>query len=138
MGELRKFYAHADVVCVGRTLVDLGEKQHGSDMIEPAALGKPTIVGPFTGNFAEVMNAFRAAGAMIELSITDKTITDKTPLDQTAERLSKDLAVAVSDLLRDSSGIGEKAREVVVTQRGATDRTMAVIIPLLTPAENAV
>ena len=37
IGELRKFYAMADVVFVGRTLVDLGHRQHGSDMIEPAA-----------------------------------------------------------------------------------------------------
>src|SRR6185295_12989890 len=40
MGELRKFYSLADVVFVGRTVVDLGSRQHGSDMIEPAALGK--------------------------------------------------------------------------------------------------
>src|SRR5439155_3933873 len=55
MGELRKFYALADLVVVGRTLVDLGSSQHGSDMIEPAALAKPTIVGPYTGNFADAM-----------------------------------------------------------------------------------
>ena len=61
MGELRKFYSLADVIFVGRTLVDLGEKQHGSDMIEPAALAKPVIVGPFTGNFADVMLKFRNA-----------------------------------------------------------------------------
>src|SRR5207244_12814148 len=53
MGELRKFYSLAGVVFVGRTLVDLGPRQHGSDMIEPAALAKPTIVGPFKGTFAE-------------------------------------------------------------------------------------
>ena len=38
MGELRKFYSVADVVFVGRTLLDLGPRQRGSDMIEPAAL----------------------------------------------------------------------------------------------------
>src|SRR5205085_4783192 len=65
MGELRQFYSLADVVFVGRTLVDLGPRQHGSDMIEPAALGKPVIVGPFTGNFAEAMSRFVAADAMI-------------------------------------------------------------------------
>ena len=65
IGELRKFYALADVVFVGRTLVDLGHRQHGSDMIEPAALAKPVVVGPFTANFAEAMNHFLAADAMI-------------------------------------------------------------------------
>ena len=65
IGELRKFYALADVVFVGRTLADLGHRQHGSDMIEPAALGKPVVVGPFTANFAEAMNCFRQADAMV-------------------------------------------------------------------------
>ena len=67
MGELRKFYSVADIVFVGRTLVDLGSKQHGSDMIEPAALAKPVIVGPYTGNFMEAMNRFREARAIREI-----------------------------------------------------------------------
>ena len=37
-------------------------RQHGSDMIEPAALAKPVIVGPYTGNFAEAMNKLRGGG----------------------------------------------------------------------------
>src|SRR5688572_17350686 len=66
MGELRKFYSIADVVFVGRTLVDLGPRQHGSDMIEPAALAKPVIVGPYTGNFADVMARFGTVDAIME------------------------------------------------------------------------
>ncbi|MFW5839189.1 MAG: 3-deoxy-D-manno-octulosonic acid transferase [Planctomycetota bacterium] len=49
MGELRKFYALADLVFVGRSLVPMG----GSDMIEAAALGKPTAFGPHTFNFPQ-------------------------------------------------------------------------------------
>ena len=116
MGELRKFYAHADVVFVGRTLVDLGEKQHGSDMIEPAALAKPTVVGPFTGNFTEVMNALRAADAIVEIDAPDK------------------LADAIAALLRDPGQIGARARGVVEQQRGATERTMHTLVPLLSPS----
>ncbi|MGN6726858.1 MAG: 3-deoxy-D-manno-octulosonic acid transferase, partial [Tepidisphaeraceae bacterium] len=115
MGELRKFYAHADVVFVGRTLVDLGEKQHGSDMIEPAALAKPTVVGPFTGNFTEVMNALRAADAIVEIDAPGK------------------LADAIAALLRDPGQIGARARGVVEQQRGATERTMHTLLPLLSP-----
>ena len=85
MGELRKFYALADIVFVGRTLIDLGAKQHGSDMIEPAALGKPVIVGKFTQNFLEPMNAFRAAKAIIE-------VNDATGLGAAIERLLNDPA----------------------------------------------
>src|SRR5438067_3469846 len=68
MGELRKFYSLADVVFVGRSLVDLGPRQHGSDMIEPAALAKPIAVGPWTHNFAESMAKLREADAVREVT----------------------------------------------------------------------
>src|SRR5205823_6923771 len=67
MGVLRDFYSIADIVFVGRSLVDLGPRQHGSDMIEPAALGKPIIVGQHTGNFAEAMKKLREADAALEV-----------------------------------------------------------------------
>ncbi len=68
MGELRTFYGLATVVFVGRSLVDLGHRQRGSDMIEPAALAKPTVVGRWTQNFADAVRAFRAADAMAEVT----------------------------------------------------------------------
>jgi 3-deoxy-D-manno-octulosonic-acid transferase len=113
MGELRKFYAMADVVLVGRTLLDLGEKQHGSDMIEPTALGKPTVVGPFTGNFTDVMHALRNGRAIIEIKDPDE------------------LCEAVYQLLTNPNDIGSRAIHVVQTQRGATDRTLKCVLQLL-------
>lgn len=116
MGELKKFYALADVVFVGRTLVDLGPRQHGSDMIEPAALAKPVIVGPHTGNFAEVMNKFRAVEAMME-------VPDEATLTQTVSVLlySPDQATPMA----------RRAQEVVIKEKGATLRHAEVIIGLL-------
>lgn len=122
MGELRKFYSLADVVLVGRTLVDLGPRQHGSDMIEPAALAKPVIVGPFTGNFAEVMNAFRALGGMVEV------------------RDPADLAGAVERLLTDRDAAHEMARraqDVVRREQGATQRHVDEILKHLPPPPTA-
>ncbi len=116
MGELRKFFALADVAFVGRSLVDLGDKQHGSDMIEPCAIGKPTIVGPHTGNFLEPMNAFRAADAIVEVATADE------------------LQAAVARLLAEPGEIGKRAQQVVQQQRGATARTLAIVEPLLDPA----
>ena len=37
-------------------------------MIEPAALGKPVLIGPYTNNFSEPVQCFRAAGAMTVVS----------------------------------------------------------------------
>jgi 3-deoxy-D-manno-octulosonic-acid transferase len=109
MGELRKFYSLADVVFVGRTLVDLGPRQHGSDMIEPAALAKPVIVGPYTGNFTEVMNRFRATGAMREI------------------RRAEELAPAVAEILAADSSLGARAQQVVRENQGATGANAEVI-----------
>jgi 3-deoxy-D-manno-octulosonic-acid transferase len=116
MGELRKFYSLADVVLVGRTLVDLGPRQHGSDMIEPAALAKPVIVGPFTGNFAEPMNAFRAAKAIEEISRPGQLAT-------VLERL---LATE-----NEASAMGRRAQDVVRQNQGATQRHVDVILEQL-------
>jgi 3-deoxy-D-manno-octulosonic-acid transferase len=112
MGELRKFYSLAEVVLVGRTILDLGPRQHGSDMIEPAALARPVVVGPFTGNFAEVMNAFRAADAMAE-------VREPGELAPTIERLLADPGVAAE--------MGRRAQDVVRREQGATERHVALI-----------
>jgi len=113
MGELRAFYSLAEVVFVGRTLVDLGSKQHGSDMIEPAALAKPTVVGPFTGNFAEVMNQFIAAKAM-------KVVHTE------AELLAATQALLAN---RDAAAeMGRNARATVIANQGATQRSAEVIL----------
>jgi 3-deoxy-D-manno-octulosonic-acid transferase len=121
MGELRKFYSLADVVFVGRTLVDLGSRQHGSDMIEPAGLARPTLVGPFTGNFAEVMNRFRSANAMREVA--------------TADELARGLLDALANPAA-ARAMGLRAQDVVGQSQGATERHMRVILDALDHALN--
>jgi 3-deoxy-D-manno-octulosonic-acid transferase len=120
MGELRKFYSVAEVVFVGRTLVDLGVRQHGSDMIEPAALGKPVVVGPFTGNFAEPMRCFQSADAI--------------RIIQRPEELA---GIIDQWLAHPSQGaeMGRRAREVVQANRGATKRHAQVLLELIDSAE---
>lgn len=113
MGELRKFYSLADVVFVGRTLVDQGERQHGSDMIEPAALAKPVIVGKWTANFTEVMNALRRGEGIKEVANGDE------------------LGRAVDELMTDPQtghAMGRRGQEVVRSNKGATGRHMGVIL----------
>jgi len=50
LGELLKFIASSDVAFVAGSLEPIG----GHNVLEPAALGKPVIVGPHTFNFAEI------------------------------------------------------------------------------------
>jgi 3-deoxy-D-manno-octulosonic-acid transferase len=111
MGELRKLYSLADIVFVGRTLVPLG----GSDPMEVAALGKPVLVGPHTGNFALPVQVLQEGGG----------------LQQVADVV--ELETAVRALLRDRPArqhMGEQARQVVLRQQGATARTVARLVEM--------
>lgn len=113
VGELRTFYALADVIFVGRSLVDLGPKQHGSDMLEAAALGKAVVVGPFTGNFADAMEQLRRGGGVVE-------VADGSGLEREVGRLLRDAGAA--------GALGEAARRLVEGGRGATSRHADVIL----------
>lgn len=122
LGELRDFYALATVVFVGRSLLDLGPRQHGSDMIEPAALGKPIVVGPFTGNFADAMTQFRRSHAVAEVA------------DAPA------LFAAILNLLKNPSAAaaaGAAAKDVTQAQRGASARHAEAILAAMTAAVTA-
>lgn len=113
IGELRQAYALADIVVVGRSFGDL----HGSDMMEPIALGKATIVGPAHSDFQEAMNALRAGGGVV---------------DATAATL----ASKVHELLADPHRRAELAhcgRAVIRCHQGATSRTAELLLSVLQP-----
>ncbi|MCD6364840.1 MAG: 3-deoxy-D-manno-octulosonic acid transferase [Planctomycetes bacterium] len=115
MGELKKFYALATCVFVGRSLVPMG----GSDMIESAALGKPTIFGPHTFNFPQ-------AGALAEHGCV--RVTDGQGLQTQLERWLDDPASA--------ERAGKEAQDYVKSQQGATKRNVEMIRRILKPSEN--
>lgn len=114
MGELAKAYALADVVVVGRSFCKL----YGSDMMEPIALGKPTIVGPNTADFADQMQALLAGDGIIQLPGIEA------------------LRPTVEQLLTTARGrqLAENGRSVILSQQGATDRHVALIERLLSRA----
>jgi 3-deoxy-D-manno-octulosonic-acid transferase len=119
MGELRKFYSLANVVFVGRTLVDLGPRQHGSDMIEPAALGKPVIVGPYTGNFDHAMRALRKNDAVLEAA--------------SGHSMAQSVRVMISTP-DEAIAMGRRAQEVVRGEQGATQRHARIVLDQLNRA----
>ncbi len=111
LGELRDAYTLADVVVIGRSFGDL----YGSDPIEPAALGKPAIIGPAHGNFLSAVRVLADAGALI--------ISDR-------EQLAGDLAALLADPAR-RRAMGEAAVRAVQGQRGASARHAAMLRSLL-------
>jgi 3-deoxy-D-manno-octulosonic-acid transferase len=76
-------------------------------MIEVAAMGKPCCFGPYTSNFAEVVELLLSEGTAVE-------VRDAGELLRTVEGWLKDPAGAIA--------MGRRAREVIDRQRGSTER----------------
>ncbi|MCA9286632.1 MAG: hypothetical protein KDA22_15520 [Phycisphaerales bacterium] len=111
IGELRSAYALADVVVVGRTFDDLG----GSDMMEPVALGKATVVGPSLENFADTARALEEGGGLVRTSHSELAAT---------------LAALLADPERRNE-LGARGRAVIRAAQGATERNAELVLSLL-------
>jgi len=111
MGELKKAYALATVVVVGRSFGDL----HGSDMMEPVALGKATIIGPRYGDFADTAQKLLDAGGM--LCVTREALP----------RVLQELIVDASARQR----LVDAALGVIRREQGATMRNEMLLCELL-------
>jgi 3-deoxy-D-manno-octulosonic-acid transferase len=112
LGELATLYAAGSVAFVGGSLVPLG----GHNILEPAALGRPVLSGPFIENFADVAEPLFAVGAL--------TLID------TPEALASALVdyFAAPDRARQA---GEAGRAAIKTQKGALFRTLTGLESLL-------
>jgi len=108
IGELASLYGLADGAFVGGSLVPSG----GHNILEPAAFGKIPVFGPSMENFAEIAARFTAAGAALQVESPE------------------DAGVAWIELLRNPDRMrkmGEAARSLVESSRGATGRALAEI-----------
>jgi 3-deoxy-D-manno-octulosonic-acid transferase len=116
IGELAQIYQLATAVFVGGSLVDHG----GHNILEPAIFGKAIIFGPHMQNFKEIADTFLANGAAVQV--------------QTDRELEEALLGFLSDPVR-RARLGAAARALVEANRGAKDKTLAVIADLV-PAHN--
>ncbi|OFJ49443.1 3-deoxy-D-manno-octulosonic acid transferase [Janthinobacterium lividum] len=112
MGEMFAYYAACDCAFVGGSLLPLG----GQNLIEPAALGKPVLIGPHTFNFALVTEQAIAAGGAARVVDADALMAQASVLLQNPAQLAS---------------MGQKALAFASQHRGATPRTIAAIQPLL-------
>ena len=60
MGEMLAYYSLADIAFVGGSLVDTGCQ----NVLEPAAMGLPVLVGPSQYNFAAICSLLESEGAL--------------------------------------------------------------------------
>ncbi|MBA7689059.1 3-deoxy-D-manno-octulosonic acid transferase [subsurface metagenome] len=112
MGDLRKFYSLATIAFVGRSLVPMG----GSDMAEAAALGKPTIFGPYAFNFKQPVDALlEGSGAIM--------VKDEKDLLATMQKCLAEPGFART--------IARNGQEVIRKNQGATAKTIDAIAKIL-------
>lgn len=105
LGEMLAYYAAADLAFVGGSFSGTG----GHNPLEPAALGKPIIMGPSRFNFASISSELEAEGALFEA------------------KDSSELADTALALFTDAGSAGVAAKQVVERNRGALDRVQAQV-----------
>lgn len=108
LGELLAFYACADVAFVGGSFQAIG----GHNLLEPASLGVPSVVGPHTFNFVDITQLLLNVGAVQQL--------------QSSALLPDAILAFLSDKKR-AQQCGEAGRKHIERERGALDRTLQLI-----------
>ena len=118
IGELQAFYPLATIVFVGGSISKTG----GHNILEPAAVGACVVTGPHTFNFRLIVEKFVEANAVVQLP----RVTEPEGPAQLAQVFSELLADAPR---RDE--LGKRAQSLVNRNRGATERTLELLEPML-------
>jgi 3-deoxy-D-manno-octulosonic-acid transferase len=111
IGELASVYSLADVAFLGGSLVAWG----GHNPLEPAQFGVPVMMGPNYANFRGIVEELRAHQAIA--------------IAEAAE-----MRAALGHLLADEAAtkaMGERAREVFLSEAGATTRAVDALLNVL-------
>lgn len=114
VGELLQFYALADLIFVGGSLVPVG----GHNVLEAALLKKPVLFGPHMHNFKEISHLLVKAGGGMAVSDVDEFSRAAAALLEHPER---------------GREMGAKGYALLQDNRGATARTLQAIEGILEP-----
>jgi 3-deoxy-D-manno-octulosonic-acid transferase len=115
MGELGAAWGLADV---GFTGGSLDGKRGGQSMIEPAGHGVPCVFGPHVWNFRDAARRLVEVGGAV-------MVPDAAALESALAELIANTALR--------QRMGEAARQLVLLQQGATNRTLDAIDGVLKP-----
>lgn len=110
IGELARTYALSDAAFIGGSLIPWG----GQNLLEPAFYGKPIAFGPHMHNFAALAETFVFGGG---------AQTVRTPEDLAA--------VFAFDDPAGMEAMGRRAREILISLQGATERAFQAIKSLI-------
>ena len=118
LGELMMFYAAADIAFVGGSLIDT---VGGHNLLEPAVLERPVLVGPHNFNAPDIAQLMFESGAARQVDSPEK------------------LAGAVLELAADPAlraRMGTQGSEMVAANRGALDRVVSLVEARLQASSN--
>ena len=115
MGELPLLYAAADIAIVGGSLIEI-KGIGGHNLLEPCAVATPVLFGRYISDFLEISHNIveRAAGIQVH---------DSNDLRDTLKKLLNDAALR--------NRMGANGIQVIKENRGATQRTLELCIPLI-------
>jgi 3-deoxy-D-manno-octulosonic-acid transferase len=111
IGELAALYALADVAFVGGSLVPRG----GHNIIEPAQHGVAIVTGNHTENFRDIVGLFQSHDAVRIVGLAELPLMLMHLMDSDVERMA----------------LGRRAKETILSQMGATSRTLEALQSLL-------
>ena len=105
MGEMLAYYAAADVVVMGGSLLEYGSQ----NLIEACALARPVIVGPHTFNFESAADGAIAAGAALRVPDARAAIEAAARLSSEARRREVMGAAGAAFVGRHRGAVGRHA-----------------------------
>lgn len=114
MGEMPAYYAMADIVIMGGSLLDYGSQ----NLIEACAAGAPVLLGPSTYNFAEAATQALLCGAALQVDNAQAALTQAGKLLQNPPK---------------REAMAQTALQFARSHHGATQRVLDLIAPLLPP-----
>lgn len=104
IGELGKIYSLGDIVYVGGSLVPRG----GHNILEPAAHGKPIIVGPHMFNFKDTYALFSDRSACVTVHNSDE-LTDKIIFILKNDNIRQDMANETLSIIHENKGASKQS-----------------------------
>ena len=105
IGQLMNFYAIADIVFVGGSLI----KKGGHNILEPAVYGKPIIFGPWMFNFRDIASLFLKHRASL-------LVHNEGELKESIKNLLNNPAAAQE--------LGRRAKELIAQNQGAAIKNL--------------
>ena len=117
IGELAALYALADVAFVGGSLVPRG----GHNIIEPAQHGVAIVTGNHTENFRDIVGLFQSRDAVRIVGLAELPLVLMQLVDNDVERMA----------------LGRRAKETVLSQMGATLRTVEALQIVLSQVDDS-